>query len=151
MLKILSRTKMSKWLNSPTKRGEFRYLITITSPAQSRYPSGIGYYPQRLQLCFEDTNDATHPEAPQRKDVERIIAYCRCCLEAGGNMLINCEAGISRSTASGLIYLYLQTGDAAAAWDLLIAQNPTAHPNALMVSLADDILQGGGMLSAGLR
>lgn len=138
---ILSRTKMSKRLNSPTSRGEFSHLITITSPAQSRYPSGIGHYPHRLQMCFEDTTFSTHCEAPTARDVERIIAYCQSCLNAGGSMLINCEAGISRSTAAGLIFLYLlHNRNAEVAMRELRTQNPNAHPNTLMVTLADGLL-----------
>lgn len=148
---ILSRTKMSKRLNSPTSRGMFSHLITITSPAQSRYPSGIGHYPYRLQLCFEDTDDPSHFDAPSVRDMERIIAYCQSCLNAGGNMLINCEAGISRSTAAGLIFLYLlHDRNAEVAMTQLRLSNPNAHPNTLMITLADDLLGCEGALLGAL-
>lgn len=64
------------------------------------------------------------------------------------NVLFNCFAGISRSTAAAYIVLCVIMGEynERACWAEVLSKRPIARANPLMVSIADDHLNRGGKM-----
>ena len=103
---------------------------------------------RHLRLVMHDIAEEM-PEyvAPDAKHVDRLIGFAR---DWGGHgaMVVHCWAGISRSTAAAFISLCAINPDAPEeriAWALREA-SPTAHPNRLMVRLADEALARSGRM-----
>jgi predicted protein tyrosine phosphatase len=82
------------------------------------------------------------------EDVQRIIRLAERLRSHTGKILIHCEAGVSRSSATALImYAYwLGPGREPEAMGRVLSQRPVAIPNRRMVELADRILDRGGRL-----
>jgi predicted protein tyrosine phosphatase len=98
-----------------------------------------------------DINDINQPEEgmvhPQDEHVAEVLNFIRNW-DHSAPMIVHCFAGISRSTASAFSGLCALNPDASEA---LIAQrlrqvSPTATPNRLIVSIADDMLGRGGRM-----
>jgi predicted protein tyrosine phosphatase len=98
-----------------------------------------------------DINDITAPSDglvhPQEEHVAEVLNFIRAW-DHRSPMIVHCYAGISRSTASAFSGLCLLNPDIP---EVLIARrlrqaSPTATPNRLIVSIADDILGRGGRM-----
>lgn len=72
------------------------------------------------------------------------MAYAPTVARLGGRCLVHCEAGISRSTAAGIIVLraILGPGSEGEAVSLVVAQVPEASPNRRLIALADQRFGG---------
>ncbi len=108
--------------------------------------------PATLRLVFEDVLDgpehfsiASDFHGPTPEHVRAIITFARG-LPQEARLLIHCFAGASRSTAAALI-VSAAKGEQSA--DTLAGMlHPTdAHPNALMLRIADELLACGTLLS----
>ena len=127
------------------------HVVTLLAPGTPHEaPKGVD--PARhLKLYFHDITGAMDGHVPpSARDAEKLIKF----LEDWGKaspMLIHCWAGISRSTATAYIAtcIYRPSKDEEElAWDLRRA-SPSATPNRLIVSLADQVLgREGRMLRA---
>lgn len=105
-----------------------------------------GIPPERhLVLTFDDTADTAHPLAPRPEHVGAVCAWIDG-LPEDARLLIQCQQGLSRSTAIGLGVLarYRPPEDAGA---LLHRLRPVAIPNALIVRQWDRTLGLKGALS----
>ena len=98
-----------------------------------------------------DINDITAPSDglvhPQEEHIADVLNFIRAW-DHTSPMIVHCFAGISRSTASAFAGLCLLNPDVS---EKLIARrlrkaSPTATPNRLIVSIADDILKRGGRM-----
>ncbi len=98
-----------------------------------------------------DINDINAPAEglvhPQEEHVTEVLNFIRSW-DHSSPMIVHCFAGISRSTASAFSGLCLLNPDVP---EKLIARrlrqaSPTATPNRLIVSIADDILGRGGRM-----
>jgi predicted protein tyrosine phosphatase len=78
----------------------------------------------------------------------RIVQLAEQLRSQSGTLLIHCEAGVSRSTATALIIhaCWLGAGREDEAMRRVIAQRPYAIPNRRMVALADRFLALDGRL-----
>ena len=92
-----------------------------------------------------DVNDINEPGTglihPQEAHVAEVLKFARAW-DQRAPMIIHCYAGISRSTASAfssLCALNPEMSEAMIAQRLRTA-SPTASPNRLIVSIADDLL-----------
>ena len=100
-------------------------------------------------------NDILEPRpglvAPDAEMVHAIIALGRE-LPVDATLLVHCFAGVSRSPAAAYVLACAASvrGDELAIAQRLRADSPKATPNALMVSLADEILQRGGAMRAAI-
>ena len=97
---------------------------------------------------FEDTSDPSHPEAPQLRDVKRILDFTRE-LPAKARVLVHCRAGVSRSTATAFAILCQHTAPGLEMENLLHVETlrDLVMPNRLIIELADKVLKRkGGML-----
>jgi predicted protein tyrosine phosphatase len=98
-----------------------------------------------------DINDITSPADglvhPQDDHITEVLNFIRAW-DHSSPMIVHCFAGISRSTASafsGLCLLNPEVPEKLIARRLRLA-SPTATPNRLIVSIADDILGRGGRM-----
>lgn len=114
---------------------------------------------QVLQLHFDDIQPAELPfpkrlrqDAPREDHARQIVDFART-IPAGSRLLVHCEAGISRSTASAWIALCARfPGESIL---LLLNQvlqaRPEARPSPILVAHADRVLQQNGNLLQTLR
>lgn len=136
--KVVSRNQA----NAAIKKFDAIVLISINNIGkrtyQSRLPAGKHY-----SFQFEDDEDPSTPYGPTDAALRSILAVN---LPPEGNVIVNCEAGQSRSSATALALAYKQGYDMWAAKRELYEQRPIAAPNMLMMQIYDDILQADGKL-----
>ncbi|WP_373505776.1 tyrosine phosphatase family protein [Aestuariivirga sp.] len=118
------------------------HVVTLLAP-DTPHPAPQGVHQDRhLKLYFHDIVQAMEGHTPPRAaDAEKLIAFLEGW-ERTNPMLIHCWAGISRSTAAAYTALCLfrpRADEEELAWELRKA-SPSATPNRLIVSLADDVL-----------
>ena len=101
---------------------------------------------KRLLLNCDDQMQATDPHAPTRDQVQQILDFTRNLTDA--TIVVNCFAGVSRSTAAALAILVQHHGSIDHAVDLLRLIRPQAMPNPVISQFADDIMGLDGKLFA---
>jgi predicted protein tyrosine phosphatase len=140
---VVPRSKVAKHLLSASRGALYKSLISIGDPG-SALPPGYRKVSSRLRLEFQDIVDPSDPLAPTLREVDQLLAYAPTVARLGGRCLVHCEAGISRSTAAGIIVLraILGPGSEAEAVSIVVAQVPEASPNSRMIALADQRLGG---------
>lgn len=130
------------------------HLITINDPERDP-PRGVSTVKgEVLALSFHDlrsTGDTFGSvlACPQASDVAKIITFGKKVGLEGGHLLVHCRAGISRSTAATLIVLATQS-EPHQALELerrVIQNRPISNPNDLMLQMADEMLNWGGVLA----
>ncbi len=105
---------------------------------------------RHLKLTFHDITEPLegfHP--PKREHVEQIVDFASRW-DRRDPLLIHCWAGISRSTAAALTtmcFLHPKEDEAELAQELRRI-SPSASPNRLMASYADELLGRNGRLLA---
>ena len=95
-----------------------------------------------MKLYFHDIVQAMEGHTPPcAADAEKLIAFLEGW-ERTNPMLIHCWAGISRSTAAAYtaLCLFRPRADEEELARELRKASPSATPNRLIVSLADDVL-----------
>ncbi|WP_377808448.1 protein-tyrosine-phosphatase [Azospirillum sp. A29] len=138
--------------------GKVSHVLSILDPDMTE-PSEFGDYGEheRLELRFHDVIEPTQGQiAPERSDVERILAFGRDLLaEPVGcrHLLVHCHAGVSRSTAALTMILAQARPElpAADAVGAVVAIRAQTWPNLRMIEFADDILGRNGDLIAAVR
>jgi predicted protein tyrosine phosphatase len=118
------------------------HVVTLLAPETPHpMPEGIASG-NHLRLYFHDIVQSMEGHVtPSAEDAERLIAFFEAWPREAP-MLIHCWAGISRSTAAAFTALCLfrpQADEQELALELRQA-SPTATPNRLIVSLADEVL-----------
>jgi predicted protein tyrosine phosphatase len=103
----------------------------------------------RLHVAYFHDIRAEEPgrRAPVEDDLRRILNFA-ADLQPEASVLIHCWAGISRSTAVAFAILCQSTGPGREidCIECLLAIRPQAFPNALIVELADRILERKGAM-----
>jgi predicted protein tyrosine phosphatase len=143
---IASRPQAERLLMSVIPGPAIRHLISIGAPGDPT-PAGFELCATGIRLeFFDDTGEI----GPQRWHVEKVIDYARQIQHEGGQLLVHCEAGISRSTAAALTVFatWLGVGREQEAINRVFAARPQAWPNDQFVELADDLLGRDGVLIA---
>jgi predicted protein tyrosine phosphatase len=142
---ITSRSEAEQILCSPTHCAEISYLVSI-GDAQDIPPAGCENVQHMLRLHFADVNEEEY--GPTEEDVRKIIGLAESLISVGGNVLVHCAAGISRSTAAALIMYtcWLGPGSECEAIERVISRRPIANPNRRMIALADKLLGREGRL-----
>lgn len=119
--------------------GQADHVLSLISP-DAEAPVVAG---PRTLLRFNDiVEDREGLVAPSAAMIETILG-----LAATPTLLIHCFAGVSRSTAAAYILACTRSGDERVLAGQLRTLCPEATPNALMVALADTILQRNGAMS----
>jgi predicted protein tyrosine phosphatase len=143
---ITGRIEAGRILCSRRRRAGIRHLISIGARTDPP-PAGYRNVTHRLQLIFEDELTA-ELGGPTPDDVERLIDFARRVDLSSGRLLVQCQAGISRSAAAAAIVLRVVLGSDSEAWiaDYVRRVCPRARPNAQMLRFADELLGTGGAL-----
>ncbi|WP_421693471.1 tyrosine phosphatase family protein [Aestuariivirga sp.] len=119
-----------------------RHVVTLLAPGTLHEPpTGIAA-DRHLKLYFHDIVQAMDGHTPpEPKDAERLIAFL-ADWDRKDPMLIHCWAGISRSTAAAYtaLCMFRPEADEETLATELRAASPSATPNRLIVSLADEVL-----------
>lgn len=121
-------------------------LVSIVA-AEHQPPTPPELHPTRHHRCTVDDIVESKPglTLPQNKHIERLIEFLDSW-KSDTELLIHCMAGVSRSTAAGLIAYTLKTNDPKGSAVALRDAAPYAWPNRRIVSLADSILGLDGKL-----
>jgi predicted protein tyrosine phosphatase len=143
-IEVASRPDAGDVLSSPERCAEVTYLVSI-GDSHDELPAGYDNVSNKLRLIIADV--VTELGATE-EDIRRIIRLAERLRSHTGKVLIHCEAGVSRSSATALImYAYwLGPGRETEAMRRVLSQRPVAIPNRRMVELADRILDRGGRL-----
>ena len=137
-IEVLSRLEAGEILCSPELCAEITYLISI-GDGDNPLPSGYENAERKVRWLIADV---VTEEGATEEDVRRIIQLAEQLRSDKGTLLIHCEAGVSRSTATALIIYacWLGPGREDEAMERVIAQRAYAMPNRRMVALADRLL-----------
>ena len=109
---------------------------------------------RRLRLHFHDVIEPLPGWiAPERWDVDLLLAFGRNIADVGAHLLVHCHAGVSRSTAAAILILAQLHADRPA--DEALAEvarlRPRAWPNLRMLELGDAALGRNGEIVAAAR
>ena len=128
------------------------HLITLLSPEHMiETPDRIAIE-RHLKLALNDVVEEMQDVVPPTRDhISRLVEFGREW-PAEAPLLIHCWAGVSRSMAAAYTLLCERAGPGR---ELEIARAlrqraPYAYPNALMVRLADSLLQRDGRMVAAI-
>lgn len=143
-IEVLSRMEAGEVLCSPDRCAEITYLISI-GDTNDPLPEGYDNAERKLRWLIADV---VTQEGATEDDVRQIISLAEQLRSERGTLLIHCEAGVSRSTATALIIYacWLGQGSEDEAMRRVIAQRPCAIPNRRMVAIADRLLDLDGRL-----
>ena len=143
-IEVTSRLEAGQILCSPGRCAEITYLVSI-GDGDDPLPEGYDNAERKLRLQIADV---VTEEGATEEDVRRIVQLAEQLGLESGTLLIHCEAGVSRSTATALIIYacWLGRGREDEAMRQVIAQRPCAIPNRRMVALADTLLDLDGRL-----
>ena len=143
-IEVVSRLEAGEILCTPDRCAEITYLVSI-GHGNDPLPEGYQNANSKLRLLIADV---VTEDGATKEDVRRIIQLAEQLRSESGCVLIHCEAGVSRSTATALIMhaCWLGRGRENEAMRRVIAQRSFAIPNRRMVALADSILALDGRL-----
>ena len=143
-IEVVSRLEAGEILCTPRRCGEITYLVSI-GDGNDPLPKGYENAQRKLRLRIADV---VTDEGATLDDVQRIVQLAEELRSESGTLLIHCEAGVSRSTATALIIhaCWLGRGREDEAMRRVIAQRPYAIPNRRIVALADNLLGLDGRL-----
>lgn len=137
-IEVVSRIEAGEILCSPGHCAKITYLVSI-GDGDDPLPQGYENAERKLRLRIADV---VTEEGATVEDIRRIVELAEQLRSESGTLLIHCEAGISRSTATALIIYacWLGQGREDEAMERVVAQRPYAIPNRRMVALADRLL-----------
>jgi predicted protein tyrosine phosphatase len=143
-IEVVSRLEAGQILCTPARCAEITYLVSIGA-GNDPLPEGYENAERKVRLLIADV---VTEEGASEEDVRQIVRLAEQLRSAGGTLLIHCEAGVSRSTATALIIYacWLGRDREDEAMRRVLAQRPFAIPNRRMVALADKFLGLDGRL-----
>ena len=122
------------------------HVIQILGPRDNAEFPDLGL--PSLRLLFDDANSYFNDDVqvPTLRDVSAVVRFGRS-IPDGSRVLVHCGLGRSRCAAVALILLATRIADEDDAVDALMRFAPNAHPNSLVIELADKYLGRNGLLS----
>ncbi len=141
---IASRGVAGKLLSDPEKYPGITHVVSIgADDPHQRPPNGFNSHTaEKLRLEFFDISVEKRKkmDGPSKSDVIKLIKFYTKALNTDKpSFLIHCQAGVSRSTAAGLILLTMFYKDANRAREELYRLVPYASPNSRMLKLANEV------------
>ncbi|MBB5053742.1 putative protein tyrosine phosphatase [Afipia massiliensis] len=127
--------------------GAQHILTVMANVAQVVRPVSV-LEANHLRIQMDDINEpALGFVAPSHEHVEQALAFIRKW-DRTAPMVIHCYAGISRSTASAFMAACAlnPNRDETSIARQIRAASPSAYPNRLIVTLADEVLGRGGRM-----
>ncbi len=125
-----------------------RHILTVMARVDQVVRPASVLEANHLRIQVDDINEpADGFVAPSHDHVERALAFVRNW-DRAAPMVIHCYAGISRSTASAFMAACALNPhrDEFSIARQIRAASPTAYPNRLIVSLADQVLGRDGRM-----
>jgi predicted protein tyrosine phosphatase len=143
-IEVASRIEAGEILRSPQRCADLAYLVSI-GDRQDDLPVGYHEFERKMRLLIADVLTAA---GAGDDDVRRIIGLANSLRGEKGTVLVHCEAGVSRSSATALIMYacWLGPGCEREAMTRVRSQRPIAAPNRRMVEIADRLLRREGRL-----
>lgn len=143
-IEVVSRLEAGEILCTPDRCAEITYLVSI-GHGDDPLPQGFDNAERKVRWLIADV---VTEEGATEEDVRGIIQLAEQLRSESGTLLIHCEAGVSRSTATALIIYacWLGPGREDEAMRSVVAQRPYAFPNRRMVAMADNLLALDGRL-----
>ena len=143
-IEVVSRLEAGEILCTPERCAEITYLVSI-GHGDDPLPEGYENAERKVRLLIADV---VTEEGATEEDVRQIIQLAEQLRSESGTLLIHCEAGISRSTATALIIYacWLGPGRENEAMRRVGDQRRFAFPNRRIVALADNLLALDGRL-----
>ena len=130
-----------------------RYVISAINPWSIPATPASVYDDNHLRLAINDI-DAPHGELvhPEAHHIETLIGFAKKWAK-DGPLVIHCLAGVSRSSASAFIVACAlnQSAKETTIARTLRNASDTAHPNPLMIRLADEFLGRNGRMIAAIQ
>jgi predicted protein tyrosine phosphatase len=125
-----------------------QHVISINDPGSN--PPALPSIKQknRINLQFHDVIENTQSVTPvSAAQIEEIVSFGKTVIDGGSPVLIHCTAGVSRSTAAGLVLAAsFEVMEIAVIVKLLREKAPYSQPNSLIVQLGDNYLELDGQL-----
>lgn len=142
---IVGRGTAGSILKDTEQYSDITHVVSIgANEKRQKKPNGFDVHPaKKLRLEFFDINCEKRQDmnGPTIKDIEKLVDFYQEALKTKSPcFLIHCWAGISRSTAAGLILLMMRYKDKEKAVKELFLIKPNASPNTRMVKLAHEVL-----------
>ena len=152
---IASEVDASEYILDRAAGHDIKYLISIGTPGVPD-PKSFHQVPNRLRRSFNDLEipvDDPDRVLPTLDDVLQIIDFAMKMSVHSGSLLVCCQSGISRSTATALTVCatLLGRGKEREAMAIVLAAKPQAKPNRWIVELADRALGRNGKLVAAIE
>ncbi len=122
---------------------KYDVAVSIADPGQDNdRPVNLGLVPKVLRMSFKDKVRSTETaDLFGPAHAKKLVGFLRGALDDGADrFLFHCFAGHSRSTAAAMVLLYLRYGTDKLV-DRLLAIQPAAVPNTLVVRLCEDELR----------
>lgn len=141
---IASRGVAGRLLSNPDQYPGITHVVSIgADDPMQRLPNGYDTHPaeHKLRLEFFDISVDKRKKmiGPSKKDIATLIDFYKEALKQDRpSFLIHCYAGVSRSTAAGLILLTMFYKNSERARQELYKLVPYASPNSRMVKLANE-------------
>jgi len=148
-LMVCGRTSVKDYLDAPVT-----HFVTLVDPGEKEPAQPPRSAKHRLQLIFSDLDDIeiylprfVNYVPPEEKHISEMVSFGRnlADLEDFG-LLANCEAGISRSTATAITILTASGYTPQQAFDIVQRVCPEMLPNRRILRIADKMLNTSGEL-----
>lgn len=146
------------WAHS-TSRFVPTHLISLQNPGadvSALRPAWIE--PENHHISFfYDVDAMDHPAAPQRDQIATLLVFLErhCAPGTTNRLVIHCDAGLGRSTATGYLAwaIFLGAGREQEAFERMVASSLETQlvPNTTVIAHADDLLQRQGALQKPLK
>lgn len=148
---VTSVDEAARILTSLQLRTEFTHLVSIGDQDNISFPRPCNLEALSMPYLRLEFDDIHHLDSqwihPTWQDVNSLIEFLRS-IPGDANVLFHCHMGRSRSTAAALIYACIRTGSEEDAMKMLLEKRPQAHPNRLMLMIADSILNSRLLVTA---
>lgn len=132
---ICNRSQVSRRVRSL----QATHLLSLLDPARTMWKPSTIAPGNWLWLKFQDQEKPEDFQAPTLEHAQHILAWGRQ-LPADARVVVHCEAGISRSTASALALKVQAHGGIAGARAWIDNERPHACPNMLLAEFFDQLL-----------
>lgn len=148
-LMVCSRDSVENFHSHPVS-----HFVSLIDPGEKEPSTPPPSVQKDLSLVFSDLDDieVTLPRfqrysPPEKEHIEELLGFGRELGELSEwGLLLNCEAGISRSPAAAIIILTAAGYRPQTAFGLVRRVQPEMLPNRRMLRLTDELLDTGGTL-----
>jgi predicted protein tyrosine phosphatase len=148
-LMVCGRTSVKDYMDAPVT-----HFVTLIDPGEKEPAQQPRNAKHRLQLVFSDLDDIeihlprfANYVAPEEKDISEMVTFGRKLADLDDfGLLANCEAGISRSTATAITILTASGYTPQQAFDIVQRVCPEMLPNRRILRIADKMLGTNGDL-----